>query len=291
MSDMNKSILVTGATGMIGSMLVCELLKQGFCVVGIDRRESAVDHASYTHVIADLGDIKQIDTVFDTHKIDRVIHLAALAHSVSGVKLTYEMYYQLNVECAKNVFSVAFQRKIPILFISTVDVFGFVKGIATSKTELCPVTPYGKTKALAEGELQKICMGREGAYTIFRLSPVYTETIKRDIQKRYYLKYPNWAYTIGKNTEYEVLSIQNAMAEMTAWCSALVGNEIRIIKNAQRMVPEDCIEEEKKMGNAKYVLHFPRWIVVFGFNVIRFLTGKNKYTYLLNKAVNPLRTE
>ena len=62
-------------------------------------------------------------------------------------------------------------------------------------------------------------------------------------------------------------------------------------KDEKRMNPIDCIREEKAEGRAKHVLYFPRWMVKVGFGAIKFITGKNKYTYLLNKAVNPLRTE
>lgn len=282
---LNETILVTGAKGMIGSQLADGLLAAGYTVIGIDKLDCEHCPESYIHYSCDLGDKEQLKTIFKSHKIDRVIHLAALAHSRNEKNLTWELYKYLNVECAKNVFSVA--EDIPVLFISTVDVFGFSSGkIITANTEIHPVTHYGKSKAMAEEECRKL-----KHYSIFRFSPVYTDEIKRDIQKRYYLKYPKIAYQISKGTEYEILNIRKAVEEMVNWCSEEPKNNIRIIKDDKPMWTPDYIKAEKAEGRAKIVLHFPRWLVNAGYTVLKLITGENKYTYLLNKAVYPFRTE
>lgn len=273
-------ILVTGAAGMIGSHLTAALKEKAFEVVGVDVKP--MDEI----IQCDLGDKEAFDRVVKENQVDRIIHLAALAHAVSGKKYTKEMYEHLNVECANNVFEVAAENKFPVLFISTVDVFGFQKGIVNAQTECHPVTIYGKTKYRAEQLLKN-----SGAkYTIFRFSPVYTKEVKRDIQKRIYLKYPKWTYQIGKNTQYEVLNIEKAITEMVEWCNKEPQNEIRIIKDGELLNTVDYIKAEKELGNAKHIIHLPRWLVVFGYGILR-ITGKNKYTFLINKAVNPLRSE
>lgn len=277
-------ILVTGAAGMIGSNLIEELITVGHTVIGIDKREGKQLNG-LIGVVADIGDAEELKRIISENQVERIIHLAALAHAAGEDNLSYDRYYQVNVECAKNIFNAAEDR--PVLFISTVDVFGFTRDVVSAETPLYPVTFYGKTKALAEEECRKICK----KYTIYRLSPVYTPDIKRDIEKRYYLKSPNFAYVIGKGTEYEVLNIKEAVRQMAEWCEKDPTNGIEIIKDKKRMNTVECIEQEKKAGRAKYVLHFPRWIVCAGFNVLKAVTGENKYTYLLNKAVNPLRSE
>ena len=57
------------------------------------------------------------------------------------------------------------------------------------------------------------------------------------------------------------------------------------------MKTTDYIKAEKEEGRAKIVLHFPNWAVNIGYRVLKGITGENKYTYLLNKAVHPLRSE
>ena len=96
---------------------------------------------------------------------------------------------------------------------------------------------------------------------------------------------------IGKGSEYEVLNVNNAVSAMIEWCSEETKNDIRIIKDMSLMNTADCVKAEKEAGRAKIVLRLPRWLVVAGYYVLKALTGENKYTYLLNKAVYPLKTE
>ena len=110
-------------------------------------------------------------------------------------------------------------------------------------TECHPVTIYGKTKYKAE----QLLKNSGAVYSIFRFSPVYTPEIKRDIQKRIYLKYPKWAYQIGKNTQYEVLNIDKAIDSMVNWCKFEPKNDIRIIKDDNLLNTTDYIAEEKEL--------------------------------------------
>lgn len=279
-----STILVTGAAGMIGSATVSGLLSAGYTVVGVDRRDSEESHERYAHYAVDLSDKASLKRIVEEQKVERVIHLAALAHSVDGAAYSWDDYYHLNVDCAKNVFEAAGER--PVLFISTVDVYGFTRETVNTQTEPRPISHYAKSKVLAENECRKLLR-----YTIFRLSPVYTDAVKRDIQKRYYLKYPTVAYRIGKGTEYEILNINGAVAAMVDWCGEEPHNDTRIVKDPTRMNTNAYIQAEKQQGRAKLVLWFPQWLMKVGYTVLKAITGENKYTYLLNKAVYPLRTE
>lgn len=278
-----KRILVTGASGMIGSATVDALLREGYEVIGIDRREYHSECPLYRHYVLDLGDAEGLIKLFDDHPVDRVIHLAALAHTAKGESFTPEEYTYFNVECACNVFRAA--EDIPVLFISTVDVYGFTRDIVDGNSPVNPVSPYAISKVQAEEHCRKL-----PHYTIFRFSPVYTETVKRDIQKRYYLKYPKVAYRIGKGSQYEILDIRNAVAEILQWCENEPVNETRVVKDPQLMNTVDYILEEKKAGRASVVLPVPRWMVKAGYSVLKAVLGERPVTYLLHKAVYPLRS-
>lgn len=273
-------VLVTGANGMIGSELVKALRINGFTVIGIDR----VDKEGC--IRAELEDKEKIQEVIKGNHVDRIIHLAALAHTEDELDLSWERYYHVNVECARNVFECA--GNLPVLYISTIDVYGFYDGKEklTAQSIIKPVSNYAKSKAMAEEDCCKL-----PHYTIFRFSPVYTDKVKKDIQKRYYLKYPNIAYQIGKGTYYEVLNIKRAVDEMVGWCMKEPENDIRIIKDDFSMWTPDYIKAERAAGRAKIVLRIPRWMVNCGYVVIKTFFGENEKTFLLNKAVHPLRTE
>lgn len=269
---------------MIGSQLVKGLIDAGHVVIGVDRTGDDTCGGSYYHYKADLADKDRLAIIANSNKVDRFIHLAALAHTGGEKDLSWERYKHINIDCAKNVFEVAGDR--PVLFSSTVDVFGFTTGKVNVNTELKPVSYYAKSKKIAEEECAKL-----PHFTIFRFSPVYTDDIKRDIQKRYYLKYPNIAYQIGKGTEYEILNVNKAVQCMVDWCLESTKNDIRIIKDNKPLWTPDYIKAEKEAGRAKVVVHFPRWMVNCGYFVLKSIFGENDKTYLLNKAVYPLKTE
>lgn len=279
-----QNILVTGAAGMIGSAVSDGLLSAGYRVIGVDIRDNGKTSLDYLHCTVDLSDTDSVRRIIKENNVDRVVHLAALAHSTNGKKYTWDDYKHLNVDCSVSLFEAA--DEVPVLFISTVDVYGFARGTVNTDTEPKPVSHYALSKTMAETECKKL-----PSYTIFRLSPVYTDTVKRDIQKRYYLKFPNIAYRIGKGTEYEILNINGAVSAIVDWCGTAVKNDIHIIKDPVRMYTPDYINAERAKGRAKTVLCIPAWMVKAGYSVLKAFTGENKYTYLLHKAVCPLRSE
>ena len=274
---------------MIGGYVVKGLIEKGHAVLGVDRRKNESynhDDSRFMQVVLDLSDKVTIDKLFDEYRFDRAIHLAALAHTVGVKDTSWEAFKKVNVDCAVNLFEACAKHNVPVLFISTVDAIGMVKGLITPDTELNPISNYGKSKAMAEGRLKEICK----VWNIYRFSPVYTPEIKRDIEKRYYLKYPNWAYKIGDGGKFEVLNVTGAVAAMVNWVDNKVDNTIHVIKDKELLDINDLIAAEKAEGRAKHVLRFPRWMVVCGYYVIKLVFGKSNKTYLVFKALWPFRT-
>ena len=280
------NILVTGSAGMIGGYVVKGLIEKGHTVLGVDRIARDISLQGLTQIILDLSSKEAIIQLFDDKKIDRVIHLAALAHTKGVADISWEAFKKVNVDCAENLFEVCAKHDVPVLFISTVDAIGMVNGLITPETELNPISNYGKSKAMAEGRLKEICK----KWNIYRFSPVYTEDVKRDIQKRYYLKYPDWAYLIGGGQLFEVLNVRKAVASMVDWVDKDVDNTIHIIKDDELLDSAKVIAEEKSVGRAKHVLRIPRWMVVCGYYCIKLVFGKSNKTYLVFKALWPFRT-
>ena len=273
---------------MIGGYVVKGLIEKGHKVIGLDLRVNPNHNDDHLEqVVLDLGSKEAINQLFDNKKIDRCIHLAALAHT-KGVKDTsWEAFKRINVDCAVNLFEACAKHEVPVLFISTVDAIGMVKGVITPETELNPISNYGKSKAMAEGRLKEICT----KWNIYRFSPVYTPDVKRDIEKRYYLKYPDWAYKIGRGGQFEVLNVTGAVAAMVEWVDKQVDNSIHVIKDPELLDVNDLIATEKAAGRAKHVVRIPRWMVVCGYYVIRLVFGKSNKTYLVFKALWPFRTK
>ena len=92
-------VLVTGSAGFIGSALSIKLLERGNTVVGIDNHNDYYDpdlkearlarhlnHKNYTHVRMDIEDRKAIEKLFEEHRFEGVVNLAAQA----GVRYSIE---------------------------------------------------------------------------------------------------------------------------------------------------------------------------------------------------------
>jgi len=281
------TVLVTGSAGMIGGYVVKDLIEKGHTVIGVDRIAKDTKLEGLIQIILDLSSKEAVMQLFDDKKIDRVIHLAALAHTKGVSDTSWEAFKKVNVDCAVNLFEACAKHNIPVLFISSVDAIGMVKGVITPDTELNPISNYGKSKALAENLLKEVCK----VWNIYRFSPVYTPDVKRDIEKRYYLKYPDWAYRIGEGGKFEVLNITGAVAAMVSWVDKEVDNTIHVIKDQELLDINDLIKAERTEGRAKHVLWFPRWMVTCGYYVIRFVFGKSNRSYLVFKALWPFRTK
>lgn len=279
-------ILVTGSAGMIGSCVVKDLLAKGHQILGVDRRASDYRHENLKQVVLDLSDKQALNELFEAERVDRCIHLAALAHFAGENDLSFERFKFVNVTCAENVFEACAGTRVSVLFISTVDAIGMVRGLITPSTELNPISNYGKSKAMAEGRLKEICQ----KWNIYRFSPVYTSAQTRDIEKRYYLKSPNWAYKIGAGEKFEVLEMSGAVKAMVDWADKEVDNTIHIIKDPELLDINAVIASEKTQGRAKHVLRFPRWMMVCAYYCVRLVFGKSNKTYLVFKALWPFRT-
>ena len=141
---------------MIGGYVVKGLIEKGHTVIGVDRVKPKVECKGLISVVLDLSSKENVTQVFSEQKIDRVIHLAALAHTKGVADTSWEAFKKVNVDCAVNLFEACAKYNIPVLFISTVDAIGMVKGLITPETELNPISNYGKSKAMAEGRLKEI---------------------------------------------------------------------------------------------------------------------------------------
>lgn len=114
-------ILITGATGFLGSHLCDRLVKNGHQVNGLVRSQG--DRLRSIHVEPILGDITDIDSLHSAiHDQDWVIHTAA---HLSYWNQTRDQQTKVNVKGTHNVLSVCLQHSVKrLVHVSSVAAIG-----------------------------------------------------------------------------------------------------------------------------------------------------------------------
>jgi len=154
----NKTILVTGAGGFIGSHLVETLVEKSSKVRAFVRYNSRnfwgwIESSLYKNEIEVYsGDIRDYDSVKDAMKgVDVVFHLAALI----GIPYSYVSplaYIETNIEGTYNVLQATRELGVEkIVHTSTSEVYGTAQFVPiTEKHPMNPQSPYSATKAAAD---------------------------------------------------------------------------------------------------------------------------------------------
>lgn len=171
----NKTIFITGSAGFIGSNLVLELIntQSPIHIVGLDNLNDYYDVAikewrlaeieknvalhsdsTYTFYKGDIADKKTVDTIFDTHKPDIVVNLAAQA----GVRYSItnpDAYIQSNLigfynllEACRHSYDNGKTGVQHLVYASSSSVYGTNKKVPYSTNDKVdnPVSLYAATK-------------------------------------------------------------------------------------------------------------------------------------------------
>jgi nucleoside-diphosphate-sugar epimerase len=154
---MVKKILVTGASGWLGSAIVETLLKRGDAVVAVDLGVSpsiaalAARDQRLTTIVADLGEWHQVMRLFEAHRPDAVIHSAAIVGVIQAADIPIKAQ-RVNVEGAINLFEAMRLSGVKrVIHISTEETYGdFLSPVIDEDHPQKPLSIYGLTKLAAE---------------------------------------------------------------------------------------------------------------------------------------------
>ena len=156
MPTASEKLLITGASGVIGKVLVPKLA-ESYDVYGVDQNLTAIPGRLFK---ADLSDYEQIAGVISAISDLRIIvHLAAN----STADATWQSVLKNNIVATRNVFEAAKERRVKrIVFASSNHVTGSYEGIPPTLhpsanprmiTTVDPIRPdsdYGTSKAFGE---------------------------------------------------------------------------------------------------------------------------------------------
>jgi UDP-glucose 4-epimerase len=155
-------VIVTGGNGFIGKHLVKKLLSCKLHSLALISNTSNIgdknlgDRKSLkdmplTFYNADIRDRKAISNIFRDEKADTCIHLAAKISVEDSIKKPDETM-EINVNGTLNILEACYKSQVNnFVFASSAAVYGDVKELPISENcFLRPLSPYGKSKMLAE---------------------------------------------------------------------------------------------------------------------------------------------
>jgi UDP-glucuronate 4-epimerase len=160
-----QKILVTGGAGFIGSATAKKLIERGDKVVIIDnfndyynpklkedRIKIFLKGYKFKLYRGDIRDEKILEKIFRKEKIDKVVHLAAMA----GVRYSFEkplLYGEVNFMGTLNMLEFSKKYKIKnFIYASSSSVYGANKKIPFSESDRVdnPISTYAATKKATE---------------------------------------------------------------------------------------------------------------------------------------------
>jgi UDP-glucose 4-epimerase len=167
----NKTILVTGGGGYIGSHVVRQLGAAGETVLTLDNLGSGFRDAVTAGelVVGDTGDAELLEKLFAEHDIDTVLHFAA--HTVVPESVADPLkYYRNNTASSRTLLECAAQHDVKhIVFSSTAAVYGIPEGgRASEDSPTQPINPYGTSKLMTEWMLRDLAFAGGPSYVALR---------------------------------------------------------------------------------------------------------------------------
>ena len=143
-------ILVTGACGYKGTVLVPKLLAAGYNVVALDIMWFGNYLSPHPRLEIVRGDVRDPDSI-EMKGLDGIIHLASVANDPCGdldPKLTWEISALGTMRLADKAARCGVKR---FIYASSGSVYGVKEEPqVTEDLELWPITEYNKTKMVAE---------------------------------------------------------------------------------------------------------------------------------------------
>ncbi|MCO8267468.1 dTDP-4-dehydrorhamnose reductase [Haloferax sp. AB510] len=145
---------VTGANGLLGSVVVRTLREQGHAVVGGYHSEEPAFDCPLHQV--DITDTERVVALLDEYDVDLVINCAAYT-DVDGCESNPEVATAVNGTAPGDLAAVCDDREIPFVHYSTDYVFdGETDSFYEEDDEPAPIQEYGRSKLAGERAVREV---------------------------------------------------------------------------------------------------------------------------------------
>lgn len=145
------STLLIGGNGLVGTRLVRHLADQGEEVISFSGHAPSFEVKGVSYVQGDITEYGTINQVLHQHKIDRIIHNAAVSHPKLFLDNPYKIF-RINVTGTLTALEAARNFGVErFLYISSGAVYGNVHlETVTEEVPLHGESPYGASKVACE---------------------------------------------------------------------------------------------------------------------------------------------
>ena len=170
-------VLITGATGFIGSRLCKFLLNQGHSIRIVSRKPNN----KYEDVVVCDLEAEELE-LSSFEGISQVFHLAAFTHDIDYSKKNEHRYRKINVDATLNIAKSAIEAGIKdFIYVSSVKAGSANKDDNLLSTIDKPQGVYGQTKREAEIKLLELVKETSMRLEILRPALVYGLGVKGNI--------------------------------------------------------------------------------------------------------------
>lgn len=159
---MTHNILLTGATGVLGTVLARRLARQGHTVTGLDLRPWPEAPAGVRHLTGDIRDRKLLDSLMKGQ--DAVVHCASALPSYPDRTIR-----SVVVDGTRSVAGAAAASGVRrLVYVSSTSVYGLPDVVPTPESHpVAPQDAYGWAKVAAESACAAVA-GDELSVTVLR---------------------------------------------------------------------------------------------------------------------------
>lgn len=178
------AVLVTGARGFLGSVLVNELLESGYYVRALVKHPVSSSYSKAVEIV--VGDIRDPQCARQASVgCEAIVHLAGQAHALDDEHVSDQDYQSVNVDGTKHLLDGAVAGGVRrFIFASSVKVFGeTTTGCVDEKEPPGPRSPYARSKWMAEQLVASYAEGGSLATLSLRFPLVYGPTHKGNLYR------------------------------------------------------------------------------------------------------------
>ena len=275
-------ILVTGASGFIGSHLVERLVNEGHKVsvlvrkkemknIPENRRDSIklLNKLGVKFILGDLLDKDSLKKAIDKNQI--IFHLGAIARPMA---IPNELYFKVNEEGTRNLLEVCKKNKIKkIVMMSSISAVGPSRDgkPINEDTECRPIDTYGWSK-LAQEKVAKEYIDRYKLHIVILRPPMVFGERDFEMLKLFNAVNKRFFPISSNNKCMEFLYVGNLVeACVLAMNKGKIGEKYHI-SNGEHYSINEIIKSIEKAENKKIIpIKLPKFVFVIGGYILEWM--------------------